>query len=109
MTGQPGGQGEGIQRRGGKRESKADSKDLRMSVRKAIHWVPAIWEGRMLQLAEELVKSGQHQNLMLANTPIWESTTTAGILMAIPVESGAIPLTQMSNGSTALSQYVSQC
>ena len=52
MTGQPEGQGKGIQRRGGncKRESKVDNKDrsvLRMlrSVRKAMIWVPAILEG----------------------------------------------------------------
>ena len=46
MTRQPEGQGKGIQRRRGnpKRESKVDNKDrsvlrMRMSVRKAIHWV----------------------------------------------------------------------
>ena len=60
----------------------------------------------MSQLVGELVKSGQRQTLLMALL-MWESTTTAGILMAIPVESGVSPLTQiMGDGATALFRYV---
>ena len=60
----------------------------------------------MSQKAEELVRSGQPRNLIKACILTWEITTVAGILMIILMESGASPLTQMSNGSTALSLYV---
>ena len=59
----------------------------------------------MSQLVGELVKSGQRHHLSTALL-MWESTTTAGILMAILVESGATPLIQMSDGSIALSRDV---
>ena len=62
----------------------------------------------MSQLVEERVKSGQRHNLMITHILIWESTTTAGILMAILVESGVSPLTQISPGSIALFQDVVQ-
>ena len=62
----------------------------------------------MSQLVGELVKSGQHKNPMGTTMLMWESTTTAGILMAILVESGATPPIQMRNGIIALSQYVDQ-
>ena len=55
------------------------------------------------------VKSGQHNNLM--SIPLeqsWESTTIAGIQLRILMESGVTPLTQISDGSTALFQYVCQ-
>ena len=73
-----------------------------MNVRKAIHWVPAIQEGSMSQLAGELVKSGQPHNLMSIPTLILEITITAGIPMAILKVSTVTPLTQISAGSTAL-------
>ena len=60
----------------------------------------------MSQLVEELVKSGQNKNLMSTTIPRWESTTTAGTLLGILKESGATPLIQISDGSTALSQSV---
>ena len=62
----------------------------------------------MSQLVEGLVRSGQHKNHGSTTMLSWESTTTAGILMAILVESGVTPLTQMRNGSIALFQYVDQ-
>ena len=62
----------------------------------------------MSQLVEGLVRSGQHKNPMSTTMLSWESTTTAGILMAILVESGVTPLIQMRNGSIALFQYVDQ-
>ena len=62
----------------------------------------------MSQLVEGLVKSGQRQNLMSTHILIWESTTTAGILMGILVESGATPLTQISDGNSALFPIVMQ-
>ena len=60
----------------------------------------------MSQKAEELVRLGQPRNLMIARILVWESTTIAGIQMGILKESGATPLTQISDGSTALSLYV---
>ena len=60
----------------------------------------------MSQLVEELVKSGQHKNPMSTTMLSWESTTTAGILMAILVESGATPLIQISDGTIALFPHV---
>ena len=62
----------------------------------------------MSQLVEELVRSGQPRNLMSTHILMWESTTIAGILMGILEESGASPLIQRSNGSTALFQAVLQ-
>ena len=81
-----------------------------MIVRKAIHWVflTIIIILRTIIILGELVKSGQRQSLMSTVLLMWESTTTAGILMAILVESGVTPLTQMRNGSIALFQYVDQ-
>ena len=79
-----------------------------MSVRKAIHWVSVIQERGMSQQAEELVRHGQPRNLMSMTLLMWESTTIAGILMIILMESGASPLIQISDGSTALSLYVRQ-
>ena len=62
----------------------------------------------MSQKAEELVRSGQPYNLMSMTILMWESTTIAGIILGILKESGVTPLTQISDGSTALSQYVRQ-
>ena len=62
----------------------------------------------MSQLVEELVKSGQPRNLMIAGILRRESTTIAETLMGILKESGATPLTQLENGSTALFQFVVQ-
>ena len=62
----------------------------------------------MSQKAEELVRSGQPRNLMSMTILMWESTTIAGIILGILKESGVTPLTQISDGSTALSQYVRQ-
>ena len=105
----------GNQRKGGKPKQglKADNIDrsvLRIirSVRKEIHLVPAIQEGRMSQLVEGLVKSGQRHNLMSIPTLMLESTITAGIPMAILKVSTVTPLTQRSVGSTALFQDVHQ-
>ena len=63
----------------------------------------------MSQLVEELVKSGQHNNLMsILLEQNWESTTTAGIHLGMLVEAGATPLTQIRNGSIALFHIVIQ-
>ena len=62
----------------------------------------------MSQLVEKLVKSGHPTILMSIPMLMSESTTTAGIQMDILEEFGAIQLTQKRNGSTALSQDVSQ-
>ena len=62
----------------------------------------------MSHLVEELVKSGQHHNLMGTIILMWESTTIAGILMGIPMECGVTPLIQIEDGSTALSRDVMQ-
>ena len=62
----------------------------------------------MSRLVGELVKSGQLLILMIMTLLMWESTTIAGILMGNLVESGAIPLIQMSGGSTALFHIVIQ-
>ena len=62
----------------------------------------------MSQLVEQLAKSGQHHNLMSTHILMWESTTTAGIQSAILKESGVTPLTQISDGSFALSRNVRQ-
>ena len=109
MTRQPEGQGKGIQRKGG---FGTDNKDLSvpkviMNVRKAIHWVSAIPEGRVSQLVGELIKSGQPQTLSMA-LPMLESTTTAGIQMGMIQECGVAPLIQMSHGSIAMSKGVAQ-
>ena len=56
----------------------------------------------MSQSVEGLVKSGQRHNTLLR----WESTTTAGILIATLKESGATPLTQISGGKSALFLFV---
>ena len=77
-----------------------------MNVRRAIHLVSAIPEGQMSQKVEELVRSGQRQNLMIMTSLMWESITTAETRMGNLMESGATPLTQMCGGSTALFQYV---
>ena len=47
------------------------------TVRKAIHWVSAIQERGMLQQAEELVRHGQHRNLMSMFLLMWGITTFA--------------------------------
>ena len=63
----------------------------------------------MSQLVEGLVKSGQRHSLMIIMTILmWESTTTAEILMGVLKESGATPLTQIRNGSTAMSKDAMQ-
>ena len=111
MTGQPEGQGKGgTQRKGGFRTDNKERSILKaiMNVRKAIHWVPAILEGWMSQVVEELVKSGQQHNLMIAGILRWESTTTAEIQMGILVECGVTPLIQIRCLSTAMSQNVCQ-
>ena len=64
----------------------------------------------MSRIVEGLVKSGQHKNLM--SIPLeqnWGSTTTAGIQVVLLLqESGVTPLTQISDGSTALFHHVIQ-
>ena len=63
----------------------------------------------MSQLVGERVKSGQHNNLMsILLEQNLESTIIAGILMGIPMECGASPLIQISDGSIALSIVVGQ-
>ena len=63
----------------------------------------------MSRLVEELVKSGQPHNLMIAGILSWESTTTAGIQMVLILkESGVTPLTQISDGNSALFHIVMQ-
>ena len=62
----------------------------------------------MSQLVEEIARSGQPRNLMIAGIQSWEGTTIAGTLMEILKESGATPLIQIRIGSTALFQYVLQ-
>ena len=63
----------------------------------------------MSQLVGELVRSGPHNNLMSTHLLMWESTTTAGTRVGLCLtEFGALPLTQISNGSYALSQDVMQ-
>ena len=63
----------------------------------------------MSQLVEELVRSEQHNNLMgILLEQNTESTIIAGIRIEILKESGAIPLTQLKNGSIALFQFVVQ-
>ena len=57
----------------------------------------------------ELVRSGQSQNLMSIDSLVLESTTIAETLLVVVVqESGATPLTQMSDGSPALFHIVMQ-
>ena len=58
----------------------------------------------------ELVRSGQSQNLMSIDTLVLESTTIAECLLVVIVvkESGATPLTQMSDSSPALFHIVMQ-
>ena len=88
-----------------------------VNVRKlALHLVDTILERSMSQQAEGLVKTGQCQNLMPPPILMWEgweiprleSTTIAGIQVEILEESGAIPLIQKSDGSTALSHFAPQ-
>ena len=63
----------------------------------------------MSQLEEELVKCGRNNNHMSTQLgQNWESTTTAGTLTGLFLESGATPLTQTSSGSTALFHNVMQ-
>ena len=63
----------------------------------------------MSQLVGYLANSGQPHNLMCPNILMWESITTAGIQIQIIMEaSGATPLIQIGDSSTALSQYVMQ-
>ena len=76
------------------------------SVKEANHLVPATLEVWIIHLVEELVKSGQHKNLMSPHILRWESTTSAGTQTGILKESGATLLIQISDGSTALSQSV---
>ena len=49
-----------------------------LSVRKAIHLVPAIQERGMSQQAEEPVRHGQLRNLMSMTLLMWGSITNAG-------------------------------
>ena len=56
------------------------------NVKKEVHWVQAIWEGKTLQPAAYLVKSGQLLRLTGTNSLMWESTTTAGIQMLLGKE-----------------------
>ena len=84
------------------------STKITQSVRKVIHWVSAIWEGWMSQGVGELVSSGMLHTLMSTHSLMWESTTTAGILRASLVVSGASPLTHIRDGSTALFHHVMQ-
>ena len=61
-----------------------------MNIRKAIHWVPTIQGGLVSLQVGELVKSGQHNNLMsILLGRNWESATTAGIQIEILEEFGA--------------------
>ena len=64
----------------------------------------------MSQLVGELVKSGQHNNLMSTHILAWVSTTIAGTQMGLclMVEFGALPLTEISNGKSALFHTVFQ-
>ena len=63
----------------------------------------------MSQLVGELVKSGQRHNLMSTDLLMWESTAIAGIQLDFWMqESGATPLIQISDGSTALFHIVMQ-
>ena len=63
----------------------------------------------MSQLVEGLVRYGQHNNLMSTGMLMWESTTTAGIQMVLILkESGVTPLTQISDGNSALFHIVMQ-
>ena len=74
-----------------------------MTVRKAIPWVSHIWESGIPLPLEGHARSGQKPHIA------WESTTSAGILLAILKESGASQMIQIGGGSTALFQYVLQC
>mgnify|MGYP001200926431 CR=1 FL=1 len=57
----------------------------------------------------ELVRSGQSQNLMSIESLVLDSTTIAETLLVVVVqESGATPLTQMSDSSPALFHIVMQ-
>ena len=62
----------------------------------------------MSRQVEEIVRSGQHHNLISTHILMWENTTTVGILMMILWVSIVTPLIQISDGSTALFQYVHQ-
>ena len=65
----------------------------------------------MSQTVEEFVKPGQLKNLISMVKLRWESTTIAGTLQRLVLgvkESGATPLAQIRDGSTALSQFVLQ-
>ena len=66
----------------------------------------------MSQLVEGLVRYGQHNNLMsILLEQNWGSTTTAGIhhkAVFFLRESGVTPLTQISDGNSALFHIVIQ-
>ena len=63
----------------------------------------------MSQLVEELVKPGQHKNLMSTLLLGWETTTTAELITMTPdMESGATPPIQINDGSYAMFQNVKQ-
>ena len=85
------------------------------NVRKAFHWVPAILERLITRLVGDLVKPGQHQNLMSPGGLMlgrWERLrreTTTIVGTQIPTcleESGATPLIQIRDGSSALFHLV---
>ena len=59
----------------------------------------------MSQLGEGLVKPGQYNTHIRTIFLMWGSTTIAGIPMGL-VESGATPLIQIIDGTTALFQNV---
>ena len=111
MTRRPEDQGRANQKKGERLlwGAKTDNKDPNpaiLSVRQAIHWVPTIPEGQVKQQAEGLARHGQPRNLMSTHKHMWESTTIAGILLAILRVSTVIRLIHRSDGSTALFQYV---
>ena len=61
----------------------------------------------MSQLVEGFVKSGQCKNLMSIPTLTLESTIIVESLLVVVVqESGATPLTQISDGNSALPEFV---
>ena len=52
-----------------------------------------------------LARSGRTLSPITIRTPMWEITTTAGILMGIPMVCGASPLTQIREHNTVQSPF----
>ena len=73
----------------------------RLAAKKGQPWVVTMWgKQTLLVLKRSLVRDGRRHSHIITILPMWETTTSAGILMGI-LRFGAIPLIQKLRPNTA--------